>query len=330
MKNYIPTVLLLMTFNSGILFAQQNKFDFFKESDVMLPFLSEIRSTVIKTEFVFLNKLDDNYYVSDYNARPFIEPHLGVDVPFVNISNPQNGLKINLSGEIGNILLIDMFEEITAPVVNTDYFFGIRAGAIKYLDKGRIKNIGVKLVPVFHESTHIGDEFSLHGFSEVPGFKRVNISYEAWEVAAVINDPDTIRSNLISFKAGIQGLWNTKKGYYTTDTLETKGVIVPGGEKNMEYYFQLNLQRTDGFLCSDRWMNIFSAEARNRVKFSYDINLPEERKWNYNVYFGWKHLSDNSRRNIGFYLRYYNGIIPNGQFRNTDGYNFIALSIVYN
>ncbi len=330
MKKFLSLILLLFVITNGFLSAQNSKFSWFKESDVMKPFLSEIRSTVIKTEFAFINKLDKNYYVSDYTNRPFIEPHLGVDIPLLNISNPQKGLKFNLSGEIGNILLIDMFEEITAPVINTDYFFGLRAGAIKYLDNSRIRNIGIKIVPVFHESTHIGDEFSLHGFSDIPDFRRVNISYEAWELAAVINDPDTIISNLLSFKAGVQGLWNKTKGYYTTDTLETKGLIVPGGDRSIEYYFQLNLQRTDGFLCSERWMNIFSLEARNRVKFSYDINLPEERTWNYNFYFGWKHISETARRNIGFYLRYYNGIIPNGQFRNTDGYSYMALSIVYN
>jgi len=98
----------------------------------------------------------------------------------------------------------------------------------------------------------------------------VNISYEAWEIAAVFNDPDTIKSNLLSAKVGFHGLWNTSKGYYTTDSLETKGVMAPPAEKNYEYYIQMNLQRTKGFLCSKRWMNVISVEANNRLKFSYD------------------------------------------------------------
>lgn len=330
MKKQSFLLLLIFIISTAYLNAQDSKYVFFKESDVLKPFLSEIRSTLIKTEFAFINKLDKNYYISDYSNRPFIEPHLGVDIPIINISNTASGIKFNLSGEIGNILLIDMFEEITAPVINTDYFFGLRAGLIKYINKPGIRNIGVKLVPMFHESTHIGDEFSIHGFNDIPDFKRVNISYEAWEIAAVINDPDTIRSNLLSCKVGLQGLWNPGKGYYVTDTLETKGAIVPGSERSMEYYIQLNYQRTEGFLCSDSWMNILSLEARNRIKFSYDIPQQEERRWNYNIYFGWKHIAEEARRNIGFYLRYYNGIIPNGQFRNTDGFSYIALSVVYN
>ena len=310
--------------------GQVGEVSFFSRSEVMKPFISEIRSTVVKTEFAFINKLDKNYYISDYTGRPFIETHLGVDIPLLNYSNPAGDFKFNLSGEIGNILLIDMFEDITAPVINTDYFFGLRAGAIKYLDNGPVKNIGMKLVPLFHESTHLGDEFSIHGFNDIPDFTRVNISYEAWDIGFVINDPDTIRTNLFSLKAGVQGLWGAGEGYYVTDTLETKGYQVPPGEKNLEYYLQFNLQRSNGFLCSDRLMNIASLEIRNRVQFSYIQGIPEEREWNYNLYFGWKLMTERANRNIGLYLRYYSGIIPNGQFRNTDGYRYIGLSIIYN
>ena len=222
-----------------------------------------------------------------------------------------------------------MFEETTAPVINTDYFFGLKAAAIKYIDHSHIRNIGLKLVPLFHESTHIGDEFSIHGYHDIPEFRRVNVSYEAWEIAAVLNDPDTIKSNLFSAKVGFHGLWNTSKGYYTTDSLETKGVMAPPAEKNYEYYIQMNLQRTKGFLCSKRWMNVISVEANNRLKFSYDEAVKETRSWNLNLYLGWKYISEKSGRNLGFFFRYYAGIIPNGQFRNTGGYRYAGLSIVY-
>ncbi|MBN2632340.1 MAG: DUF1207 domain-containing protein, partial [Bacteroidales bacterium] len=230
----------------------------------------------------------------------------------------------------GDVLLIDMFEENTSPIINNDYFFGIQSGIVKYTGNKHIRNIGLKVVPIFHESTHIGDEFALHGFNTIPDFKRVNVSYEAWEIAAVINDPDTIKTNLLSAKAGIHRLWDDKKGYYSFDTLETKNASFPSSRKNYEYYVQLNLQRTDGFLCSENWMQILSLEANNRLKFSYNSDVPEQRTWNFNIYFGWKHISLHSAPNIGFFIRYYNGIIPNGQFRNTGGYQYLALSIIFN
>jgi hypothetical protein len=319
----------LLALSLSPLEGQDAEHYFFRDSHILKPFLSEIRSTTIKAELAWLNKLDENYYVSDYNDRPFIEVHLGTELPVYYFYKRNKGFKFSASGYLGNILLIDMFEEQTAPVINTDYFFGLKAAAVKYTDHPYIRNIGLKLVPVFHESTHLGDEFSIHGYHDLPGFRRVNVSYEAWEIAAVINDPDTIKSNLLSAKVGFHGLWNTARGYYATDSLETKGALAPPSEKNYEYYIQLNLQRTKGFLCSDRWMNIISVEASNRLKFNYDEAMAESRNWNSNLYLGWKYISENSFHHIGFFFRYYAGIIPNGQFRNTGGYRYAGLSIVY-
>jgi hypothetical protein len=321
--------IFLLAVSISALKGQDPEHYFFKDSHILKPFMSEIRSTAIKAELAWLNKLDDNYYVSDYTHRPFIEVHLGTELPVYYMLNRQKDFKFSISGYIGNILLIDMFEPVTAPVINTDYFFGLKTAAVKYIDHRYIRNIGLKLVPVFHESTHIGDEFSIHGYHDIPAFRRVNVSYEAWEIAAIINDPDTITSNLLSAKVGFHGLWNPSKGYYTTDSLETKGEMAPPASKNYEYYIQLNLQRTEGFLCSDRWMNVISVEANNRLKFSYDEAVAEKRTWNFNLYFGWKYISEKSGHNLGFFFRYYAGIIPNGQFRNTGGYRYAALSLVY-
>lgn len=321
------TVLGILHFS---LSGQKPDYDFFRESDILKPFLSEMRSTVVKCELAYLNKLDKNYYLTSYTDRPFVEAHLGTNIPFFRLDDPQRKIKFSTGGFLGNILLIDMLESNTSPIINTDYFFGLQASAIKYTDNRYIRNVGVKLIPIFHESTHLGDEFSLHGYRNIPDFRRVNVSYEAWEIAVVLNDPDTMATNLLSVKAGFQGLFNDAKGYYNTDTLETKGAIVPSSEKNYEYYFQLNLQRTKGILCSERWMQVLSAEVSNRLRFSYDQNIPEKRTWNFNIYFGWKYLTRASRRNIGIFLRYYNGIIPNGQFRNVDGYQYTAISIIYN
>ncbi len=320
--------LLIMVFFSNLIYSQKTEHFFLKESEILKPFPSEIRSTTIKAELAFLNKLDENYYIRNYTQRPFVEVHLGTHLPLYSMVNHQRNIKFRTSFFMANNLLIDMFEEVTAPVINTDYFFGLQSSLLKYTDGKRIKNIGLKLVPLFHESTHIGDEFSLHGYFEIPDFKRINISYEAWEVALVLNDPDTIRTNLFSTKIGFHRLWDYKKGYYVYDSLETKGRIIPPSKKNYEYYIQINLQRTSGFLCSKKWMQVISAEANNRLQLSYNESVPEKRSWNFNVYLGWKYLSER-RKNLGFYFRYYNGIIPNGQFRNTPGYQFVGFSMIY-
>ena len=328
MKNFILAAFLLII-SPSVLQGQDAEHYFFRDSHILKPFLSEIRSTAIKTELAWLNKLDENYYVSNYAGRPFIEVHLGTELPVYYLENRQKGFKFSTSGYLGNILLIDMFEQITAPVINTDYFFGLKLAALKYTDHPYIRNVGLKLVPVFHESTHLGDEFSIHGYHDLPGFQRINVSYEAWEIAAVINDPDTIRSNLISAKMGFQGLWNPAGGYYNTDSLETKGAQIPLSENNYAWYVQLNWQRAEGFLCSDKWMNVLSMEVNNSLKFSYDEVSNESRIWSVNLYVGWKYLAEKSNRHVGFFFRYYAGIMPYGQFRNNAGYRYAGLSIVY-
>jgi hypothetical protein len=306
----------------------QHQLEFFKKTKTLKPFLAEIRSPLIKNEVGFINKLDGNYFVQEFTQRPFVESNIGFKFPILSYSDNQLGLKIVSSAVIGNNVLVDLFGPPTAAVINTDYFYGFRTGVVKYTKHDIIRNYGLIVIPVMHESTHLGDEFSLHGYQLVDGFKRINLSYETWEIVAVINDPDTIKSNLLSIKIGLQGLWKQGEGYYFTDSLEVQGVYVPNSNNMFEYYAQINLQRTKGFLCSKKWMQVFSMEVRNRTRLSYDINIPEVRTWNYNIYLGWIYKSNRNGKNAGLFLRYYNGIIPNGQLRNTGGYQFLGMSIV--
>ncbi len=308
--------------------AQDLEWAFFNLSPTLKPQLSEIRNPLIKTEVGFINKLDNSYFVDEFTHRPFVESNLGFRLPLISLKDHRKSVKWVSSGVLGNNVLVDLFGPPTAAVINTDYFFGFRTGGIKYFDHPLVRNAGIMVVPYFHESAHLGDEFSLHGYQTVPGFKRINISYETWEVAAVINDPDTLIGNLISLTAGVQGLWKPNEGYYFTDSLEVQGAYVPDCENRFEFYARLNLQRTSGLFCSPRWINILSAEVRNRAKLSYDPSIPETRAWNYNVYFGWM-LQTNNHKNPGLFLRYYSGIIPHGQFRNTGQFRFIGVSLVY-
>ena len=211
MKNIVLCTFLL-TLSISALMGQEAEHFFFKDSYILKPFLSEIRSTAIKAELAWLNKLDENYYVSDYASRPFIEVHLGTELPIYYVVNRQKDFKFSTCGYIGNILLIDMFETNTAPVINTDYFFGLKAAAIKYIDHPYIRNIGLKLVPLYHESTHIGDEFSIHGYNDLPAFRRVNVSYE---------EPPYSMIRILSNRTSFQQRWvSTGSGTQAKDTIQ--------------------------------------------------------------------------------------------------------------
>ena len=85
---------LLLALSCPVLHGQNAEHYFFRDSHILKPFLSEIRSTAIKTELAWLNKLDENYYVSDYGGRPFIEVHLGTELPVYYLLNRQKGFRI--------------------------------------------------------------------------------------------------------------------------------------------------------------------------------------------------------------------------------------------
>jgi len=322
-------ILLIIIVSNLVDVKAQIHFNFFKPVNFASSFIAETRSDIIKLETGYINKPDKNYYNSGINERPIIESRFGYNFPIFTYRKQNYQIYFGLPG--GAVTLTDMFEEKTAPVINTDYWFGTELRFIFYpIVTGKfLKNFAVKLQPVFHESTHLGDEFAIHGYEEIADFQRINISYEAWNLALILNDTDTLKGNVLSFKAGIQNLWNKKEGFYFTDSIEVKGSLIKSSEKSFEYFFTINYERTKGFLASENWKNVLSAEINNRIKLSYDTNIDEARIWSVNSYFGWEYNRFSGHfKNFGFYFRYYQGLNPHGQFRNTSGFNFKGISIV--
>jgi hypothetical protein len=332
-KNILTVLLMTFVFLTIVSLdgvSQNCTTKYFSHTQVLRPFVSEIRSSAIKLETGYINKLDGYYFVEDFTYKPFIETNLGAILPGAEVLLDNQKTKFIADMYVGLNVLVDLFGPPTAAVINTDYSFGIRTGVLTYFDSPIIQNAGILFIPIMHESTHIGDEFSLRGYQKFDDFKRINLSHESWELAFVLNDPDTIKSNLLSLKFGIQSLLNHSDGYYKYDSLEVKGADVPYSKSFFEAYVQINAQRSNGFLCSSKWKQVFSAEFRNRAKFSYVYNIPETRSWNCNIYLGWMHTVNSHGKNIGFFLRYYSGIIPYGQMRNTGGFRFTGFSLVYN
>jgi len=66
-----------------------------------------------------------------------------------------------------------------------------------------------------------------------------------------------------------------------------------------------------------RWVNVFSVEAKNSIRFNYYVNIPVTRAWNFNNYFGWIYKKSNKLfKNIGFFIRHYKRTKHHGKFRN--------------
>lgn len=308
------------------LFAQSDSSLFwFTSRDFNKPFVSEISSTLNNLSF----GLVESTKISGRDVKKLTvnEVHLGVDLPLL-YSN-KNNFNWALSIPISTHMVWYPLEEITAPIINNDYRFGLSFTGHYKLNNKFLKNISFEIKPFAHESTHLGDEFTITGFQDDENFYRVNITYEYYEFSITLNDPEVLNENTLSLRMGYMGLINPKNGYYTIFENEIGGNKLYPSKRRGEFYFDLDYQKVTGFLTSKRWKPNISLELRNRVKYDYTNSKDEDRVWCFNSYTGYSYIPKkaNSVKSIGHYIRYYYGLNPHGQFRNGTCY-FIGYSVV--
>jgi hypothetical protein len=243
-------------------------------------------------------------------------------------------------------VLEDMWDPVTAPVINTDYRFGSpKIRFIKYFDNWKyIKNLSFSWLPIFHECTHLGDEITIYRVEENFPITRINVSYEYTEFQATINDPGYQRETMHTFRLG--GLYRiSNRGVGWFSARKDADVI---GEINLnesnyrgEYYLEYQFQRAEGFLASKRAMNIISFEIRDRLRYGYPLYKLNDGVWettevkekmtlNFNLYIGYKFFPKSEKtQSIGFYFHAYRGLNPYGQLRNYPGYPFFGIALTY-
>lgn len=141
--------------------------------------------------------------------------------------------------------MIEYMRQPTNPILDTDYRFN---GMIKFernvakppkpgerQPAGRF--VGLRL-NVGHESTHLGDEFTIRARAAFPStFERINVSYEYWEVGgSYAAELGRDFKNLLTFRAGWIGLLNPSKGFFDYDPIETGGRVVLPSTRNEDPY----------------------------------------------------------------------------------------------
>lgn len=309
------------------------------------PFVAEIESPLTKIaegygrarqEYAPYEGKQDKYY-------PYLNVSLGVTIPIWSHRFDENW-SIGVDIPISFHLWLDLKAE-SAPVLNTDYRFAV--GQIKVLREFHtnnwLKNLSLRLAPLNHESTHIGDELTIRRKNEGFPLTRVNVSYEYSEIALCMNDPNGTRKSNQALKAGMMMRIPNGSSWFKIYPNEGDTLLNYAMRNLTEYYFQYEYQRSTGWLTNKNLLNVFSIEVRNRARYHYpQIRWNEEleswyltqshhtRAWCYNAYFGWKFYPKFTwyTNSIGFYLNAYYGIVPYGQFRNTAGYAYLGFSIV--
>ncbi len=323
---------------------------YFRQRDFGKYFISDIYTPTPEVQLLAGPSLRESNIdlARKNNYFPYNQTDFGAEIPvFTRVRYVDNKLKykFSISLPICARVWFDFTEPSTAPILNTDYQFSIpEFNYLRAIDNKYIKNIEIKWLPYFHESSHLGDEITLFRRLDTMPVVWANVSYETTEMAVTINDANGLLTNNSSFKFGIKVLLNPTQGWYSIRN--EKGDTAKFIKTNhlVEGYFQFQNQANKGWLASDKFIRIFSIELRDRVQYGYPTypeKMDHEKDWsNYssyekmslcvNGYFGWKfNFSKNLIPKFGAYLRVYDGINPYGQFRNISNYQFVGLSLIY-
>jgi Protein of unknown function (DUF1207) len=223
--------------------------------------------------------------------------------------------------------MIEDFRDESAPIVNTDYRFGAMFKFRRGLPNQRW--IAAR-IHVGHESTHLGDEFSINAAPAT--FERINVSWEYLDVGALYEWQVGQRG--WTARGGVTTTLPFGKSYYQTGPGSvTSSSIGPVTEsKNwFDPYAGLEFKR-EGLLFNETFDFYASGELRWRSVYDYhksDPDQSEERQASVNLIAGIKKTG--AGRGIGGraspFVRLYRGVNPHGQFRNQKDFTEIGIGV---
>ena len=305
--------------------------------------LSDVHPYYVRTDLVgYSNRVVFDFAQTGKPYRASIFGCFGIDIPVWQCNfGESKKYGISITQPAYAYLWLDLFEQITAPVVNTDYRVGTaKPTFIHRFNKSFLKNYSIAWSPFMHESTHIGDELQIQRMEMNYAIRRVNVSYNWTELVFTLNEPENKFETCHTFRAGLMLLWNWKEGWYSIK--ETAGDGNPDlahpkvspWEAYLQYQYQSPTSK-HGFQA------VVSAEVRNRVVYGYDLFLKEGekdiapadyRRFTYNAFFGVRY---NVPDYDGFFGRFaigarvYYGNCPYGQFRSVDNFSMLGMTIIY-
>ena len=332
------------------LFAQSiGDIELFKHRDFGKYFISDMFSPNTET------RLGAGLLMSAYNINPdrnsafamYVESVMGTEIPLLiwNLKGSKSNSKLALSIPLSASIWLDFNEPITNPLVNTDYRVGsIEINYFQELNLGFVKNASLRLMPFFHESSHIGDEVTIYRIDAGFPITRVNATRNTAEMSLTINDENGTQENNHSFKLGTSMLYDKTKGYYRMRVEEGDTSKLISSQTRFEWYGQYQWHGPSSLFHNSKLTSVFSVEIRNRLRYNYPYYIynatssigPREvepsQKYvpSINGYIGWRYsILEDRASYLGLYFRYYLGINPHGQFRNIPAYRFYGFSMVY-
>lgn len=306
------------------------------------PFVSELENYKPQAAAIYATNAEEyDLGNTGKEAKWFQYIAAGFEVPFYRkymYKGDQLVQAFACSAVLSFHLFWDPLELSSSPILNTDYRLGaIWLKYIRFYKGSWLKNYSVKLSPINHESTHIGDDLTIYRIEKNYPITRVNVSYEFSEIDFTFNDPNGRFEQNHSLRFG--WLYRISKGdYYSIGENDGDPSLAKPSGSRTEVFAAYNFIRSRGVLTWKKWRNVISAEWRNRVKYNYPLfttvngnvqsqDAGQGRVNHFALYFGYK-LVKAKGPTIGMYLHAYTGLNPYGQFRNRRHFNSYGFTFI--
>jgi hypothetical protein len=250
-------------------------------------------------------------------------PLLGYNYKENAAANPMQITGWALFIESSAHMLLD-FSTPSADVINTDFRIG--GGLASRLPK-KLKNITLRY-KLFHESTHVGDEFILTAVAD-SAFRRYNVSYEAHEFFISFDRYSpavTNRRRPVYWRAYAMSRFLTKEVVFDdfrdrtqTNALKTasRGELQLGGEIFVRGRLSVAAEgkKLKDFVKRTFAPSYWVAAADFYRRDKYAVSAPQK-VWSYNLVLGPVYGNYfTGERTTKLLLNYYRGVNPHGQFR---------------
>ena len=260
---------------------------------------------------------------------------------------PANSWGVGLWFPLSFHMTEDLGTEPSNPILDTDYRF---SGMVKFqyglpLNWGGTTNSHLGFRFQFgHESTHVGDEFTINATSHFGDqFQRVNVSYEYYDLGFSFEPNFGKHGNhRLKFRAGNIALFNPANGWYNSQLEHPDGVIIARSHRNIEPYAQFEyvsewdpntgIMSSNGFtrFFATRFNPILSMDIRDRTIYNYaklSQSQSEDTELSTNTFLGLQQKTIQGVIKPTYYLRYYRGVNPMGQFRNQPNYTLYGFGV---
>lgn len=323
----------------------------FRNRDYYEPLLAETHAAHVNLLFPAVS--DEFQYSVKKGSRMVWNIELGKEIPLFGWESrsaatmhlPARGFAVGFWLPVDFHMIEDLGRDPSNPIIDTDYRFSGMLKAQYALPKrsrvclrlGDTCRLGLRL-QAGHESTHLGDEFSLGAReNHATTFERINVSYEYWEPGLSL-DIDDYQGGLLTLRGGAIRLIRPSKGWYSSDLAETNGRDVTPSHDSQEWY--LGAQ----YVHEETWESGFAtwifrkpvgwfASLELRERNVYDYHRPsravsEDEQMSVNVMLGVRPTRRFLEKGVpDLYLRWYQGVNPFGQFRNQRNYRLYGFGL---